>query len=217
MNLILFGPPGSGKGTQAKQLAARHGFAHVSTGDILREELRNGTELGKSAEYYMKSGLLVPDEVIGDMVRNKMTELKAKGANVLFDGFPRTTPQAQLLDSIFEETGVALTGVIALSVDEEEIVQRITSRRVCAKCGAIGSPAGSKCASCAGELIQRPDDNEQVIRQRLETYRNETEPLLKYYGDRGLLKQVDGNGPIEDVGARIAGVVDRLGDQVVRS
>lgn len=210
MNLILFGPPGSGKGTQAVKLAERHGFAHVSTGDILREERRNGTDLGKSAEYYMDSGLLVPDELIGDMVRKKLNELHAKGSNVLFDGFPRTLPQAVMLDSIFASVGMELTAVIALSVDPEEIVQRITSRRVCAKCGAIGQAGAQACGACKGDLIQRPDDNETVIRQRLETYRSETEPLLKYYGSRSLLHHVDGVGTIDGIAERVAAVVEGL-------
>ncbi len=199
LDLVLLGAPGSGKGTQAERIVARHAVPHISTGDILREAVANGTELGATAKRYMDAGELVPDEVIIDIMRARLGEPDALGG-FLLDGFPRTIEQAEALDAMLADAGRALSHVILLEVPEEELVQRLSGRRMCRRCGAnfnvVFSPPRREgvCDSCGGELYQRSDDNEETVRNRLEVYRRQTEPLIGYYERLGLIRRFFGGG-----------------------
>jgi adenylate kinase len=209
--LVLLGPPGAGKGTQAKRLADRFGLAHLSSGDILRGERSQGTELGKTAQQYMDSGRLVPDEVIVAMMVDHMGRAGAAGGYVL-DGFPRTRMQAEALDKRLGEQGIALDAAIDLKVGDEVVASRLSGRRVCPACGRVyhleNSPPrqAGRCDEDGTELVQRKDDSADVVAERLKTYHAETEPICTYYAEQGLLKEVDGDGEIENVNARL----DRL-------
>lgn len=206
---ILIGPPGGGKGTQAERLTRKHAWAHIATGDILREHVRNGTELGKKAKQYMDAGDLVPDELIIGMMERRLDQPDArKGA--LLDGFPRSAPQAEALEKMLERKDREIGQVIDVEVPDEEIVQRITGRRICRECGVtyhvkFNPPAeGGKCRQCgSADLYQRDDDNESTVRKRLEVYHRQTEPLLDYYGGRDLVRNVNGVGTLEEVTERI--------------
>ena len=196
MRIILVGPPGAGKGTQAEKIVAKYGVAHISTGDILRANVKAGTELGKKAKSYMDSGTLVPDDVIVGMMGGRLAEDDcAKG--FILDGFPRTVPQAQALSALLGEMKIKLDGVILLDVDDETVVQRLCGRRMCRKCGKIfhvafkASARGDLCDACGGELYQRDDDKEDVIRHRLAVYHSQTAPLVDFYDKAGLLIRVD--------------------------
>ncbi|RLA86133.1 MAG: adenylate kinase [Deltaproteobacteria bacterium] len=208
MNLVLLGPPGSGKGTQAKRLSERLGIPHISTGDILREAVREGTALGKEAKRFMDEGKLVPDEVVIGIVKERLRgEDCEKGA--IFDGFPRTVAQAEALDRIMEELGRRVDRVIDIEVSEEEVLRRLTGRRTCKNCGAmyhvVFNPPKEPgvCDRCGGELYQRDDDREETIRERLRVYREQTEPLIDYYRSKGILYSVKGEGKIEDIEGEI--------------
>lgn len=202
------GPPGAGKGTQGALLARRFGVPRYSTGDILREARREGSELGREAQRYMDAGELVPDDVILRMIRGALASDEAS-RGFLLDGFPRTVVQAEGLDTLLSELGRDLDAVVDLEVDDEEIVRRLSSRRVCADCGAV-APAGSaedaRCPACGGRLLRRPDDEPDTVRRRLEVYRQETAPVLEWYerSDTPVVK-VRGSGPVEDVQRRIVG------------
>jgi len=193
--LILLGAPGSGKGTQADLLKTKYGVAHISTGDILRKNLEAKTELGLRAKTFMDKGELVPDALIIDMVEERLrVDDVAKG--FLMDGFPRTIPQAEALDSMLSAMGLNLDAVLLIKVADELVVRRLTNRRTCRACGKISSlldvPNGTtNCLECGGELYQRDDDKESVIRHRLEVYREQTEPLAAWYEDKGLLRAVE--------------------------
>lgn len=206
--LVLLGPPGSGKGTQAMQLARVMGLVHISTGDMLREAIKQGTPLGLKAKSFVDSGKLVPDEVVIELIRDKAS--KSNGT-LLFDGFPRNLAQAKLLDEI-----VVVKGVINLNISEKVILSRLTKRRTCKQCGAVynletNPPSTTcRCDKCGGELFQRSDDSEEVIRERLETYRNATMPLIDYYQKKGLLIDIDGEGSIEEVFERIRNAVSGI-------
>ena len=188
--LMLLGPPGAGKGTQATRIVEKTGLLHLSTGDILRDEVKRGTELGASAKGYMDRGELVPDQLILDMVGGRIAEAKA---GFLLDGFPRTVVQAEALEKITE-----LDAVINIELSREEVVTRLTSRRVCRACGKIYNlsfrpPADpTKCEACGGELYQRDDDREEVIQNRYDVYQASTAPLIDFYTAKGVLKSVDG-------------------------
>ncbi len=208
MNLVLLGPPGSGKGTQAKRLSERLGVPHISTGDILREAVREGTPLGREAKRFMDEGKLVPDEVVIGIVRERLRgEDCEKGA--IFDGFPRTVAQAEALDRIMEELGRRVDRVIDIEVSEGEVLRRLTGRRTCKNCGAmyhvVFNPPKEPgiCDRCGGELYQRDDDKEETIRERLKVYREQTEPLIDYYRSKGILYRVKGEGKIEDIEGEI--------------
>lgn len=195
MNVIFLGPPGSGKGTMAERVSTRMGLAHVSTGDMLREEIRNGSDLGKEAKKYMDEGKLVPDEVIIGMIRDRMQQPDAKGG-ILFDGFPRTVKQAEELDKIMK-----IDHVINLEVAVEVIVQRVVTRRVCAGCGAVFNTTtyeADTCDKCGGTLITRPDDNEETVLERFRVYEEQTAPLIEYYGKKGIVTDIDATMPIEE-------------------
>lgn len=207
LRVVLLGAPGAGKGTQASELARFLEAPHISTGDIFRENLRNKTELGQRAEAYMNAGQLVPDSLVVEIVRDRLAQPDCREGYVL-DGFPRSVAQAEALDAFLEERGEQLDYVIQLDVDEEEIVGRLTARRSCVDCGAIfnmrtdppeqrGCPQGRGISTC--DIVQRSDDTEETVRERMRVYRESTQPLLEYYEKKGLLTSVDsaGEGPAE--------------------
>lgn len=207
MRIVLLGPPGAGKGTQAAFIVEKFGTPHISTGDILREAVKQKTELGQSASAYMSKGELVPDSVVIGIVAERLQNPDcAKG--FLLDGFPRTVAQAQALDEVLKEKQMDLSAVVSLEVDESEVVRRLGSRRVCAKCGAIYSTAGGAvapdaCTTCGGEVITRSDDQPEAILRRLQVYKDQTEPLIAYYSNAGILKPISATGTVEDVFGRI--------------
>ena len=196
MRVIFLGSPGAGKGTQAAVLKDRYGFAHISTGDILRENVRGGTSLGKPAKEYMDTGRLVPDDVIIAMMEERLRKSDCNGGFIL-DGFPRTVPQAEALDRLLVKMGISLDGVILFEVPRQLVIDRLTGRRVCGSCGDIynvhhkSSKVPGVCDRCGGELIQRDDDGEEVVIRRLEVYEKQTAPLIRYYEEKGQLIRVD--------------------------
>ena len=210
LNLIFLGPPGAGKGTQAKQFAAARGIPHVSTGDMLREAVAAGTELGLRARAVMESGGLVGDDIIIGVVRERLSRADARPGFVL-DGFPRTVPQAEALEEIV--AGRDPLVIVDIAVPDEELVRRLTSRRVCGQCGANaavparGEAVPTTCARCGGPLTQRADDREDVIRERLRVYGRDTFPLIEYYGGRPTFRRVDGARSPEFVAADLAAAV----------
>ncbi len=201
MKIILFGPPGAGKGTQAKMLTQRFKIPHISTGDILRNEVKNNTELGKKAKGFMDAGGLVPDSLVTEMVKNRMSQ-KDLGKGFILDGYPRTQSQAKALDEILE-TGI--DRAIYFSTSEKTVIQRLTGRRVCPKCGTnyhVTNMPPKKdmiCDQCQVELFQRPDDNEATVRNRLKVYLNESESVLDYYKKQGKLENISGDLDSEEV------------------
>jgi adenylate kinase len=213
VRLILLGPPGVGKGTQAKLLIERYGIPQISTGDILREAVRNGTQLGLEAKKYMDAGGLVPDEVVVGLIADRIArEDCAKG--FILDGFPRTIPQAEALDRMIAGAGLSLDAVVSLTVDDAELMRRLTGRRTCPACGsmyhATSNPPKKEgiCDGCGGGLIIRSDDSEETVSERLRQYRAKTEPLIGYYRKTGLLREVDGLGTIDGIFGRITGTLE---------
>ena len=192
MNIVLLGAPGAGKGTQSTRLVEAFGFTHLSTGDLLRAAVKAGTELGIKAKSYMDAGELVPDEVVIGLVEEKIKE--APDASFLLDGFPRTPAQAVALDGVFANLDKKLDWAIALEVDNEIVVARMSQRRVCRDCGYPGTvQTGAVCPKCGGEMYQRDDDNEDTVRNRLAVYDKSTSPLIDYYRGNGILVEIDGN------------------------
>jgi adenylate kinase len=209
MKLILFGMPGVGKGTQAKILAQKHGAAHLSTGDMLRANIQNGTPLGTMAKGYMDKGELVPDNLIIAMIEEVLSSAKAKKGYVL-DGFPRTVPQAESLETILWRANVPIDKAINIVVEEEEVVRRLSGRMTCPNCGAIyhkyNQPPSREntCDSCGHVgLVQRNDDKEETVRYRLEVYHKNTEPVLQFYRNKGTIMDVNGAKSVEEVTASI--------------
>jgi adenylate kinase len=206
-HVIIIGPPGSGKGTQAMRVAERLDLRHLSTGDLLRESVAESTDLGKKAEEYMKAGLLVPDDVMLGLIREQFEALEGKGW--ILDGFPRTLPQAEALTELLEKKGLAIDMVLLIDVENEEIVSRLTSRRVCADCKAVYNlsmlPDGeeSACAKCGGKLITRPDDREETVRRRLKVYEEQTSPVLEFYRRSVGVTEISGTGDIDGITAEI--------------
>lgn len=206
--VILLGPPGVGKGTQGVLLAEGVGLHHLSTGDILRRNREQGTELGKRAQAYMDKGELVPDEVILDMVRDTLAPLPA-AKGVVFDGFPRTEVQAERLGPVLDGLSRRIDLVVVLDADEEVIVRRLSGRRSCPSCGAVYNvftnppTAEGRCDRCGAELVHRPDDRPETVRRRLEVYRRETEPLIRFYDGGAPVARVQGEGAVEEVQAEI--------------
>ncbi len=204
MRIVLLGPPGAGKGTQAVLLAQTYGIQHISTGDILRETVKHGTDLGRQAESYMTKGELVPDALVIGIVAERLADQDCANGFVL-DGFPRTEAQARALDAVLKERGGKLDAVINFGLDDAEIVRRLSRRRVCEGCGAVYSaPAdlatsGDACGRCGRTLITRADDEPEAIRRRLCVYRAETEPLIAYYCRSGILTHVGGVGSVDEV------------------
>ncbi|MDR1514632.1 MAG: adenylate kinase [Synergistaceae bacterium] len=196
--VVLLGPPGAGKGTQAAKIKEKRNIAHISTGDILRDSVKRKTEIGLAAKSYMDSGRLVPDDLMIGMIRSRMVQGDIAAGGFILDGFPRTTVQAEALDRLLEDMSLCLDAALFLEISDDEVVRRLTNRRVCPSCGAIynvivrPTKAEGICDACGGSVIQRDDDKEQVIRNRLMVYRERTSPLIDYYEKRGLLYRVDG-------------------------
>ena len=208
MDFILLGPPGAGKGTQAKLMIDKWKVPQVSTGDILRAAVREGTALGVEAKGFMDSGGLVPDRVVIGIIAERLKEEDAADGFIL-DGFPRTIPQAQALQGILDDLGRNIDHVISIEVDDEELVARLTGRRMCKGCGesfhVVFNPSDKEgvCDRCNGELYQRDDDQEETIRQRLAVYSDQTQPLIAYYEKQGKLRRIDGTGSIEAIFSRV--------------
>jgi len=202
--IILLGAPGSGKGTQAKKMTTSFAIPQISTGDMLREAVKNGTEMGRRAKVFMDQGGLVPDEVVIGIVRDRLRE-KDCDKGFILDGFPRTIPQAQALDRTVKELGKEITSVLSLEVDEAEIMERLSGRRTCSGCGAMyhvrfnPPKAEGRCDKCAGTLLQRDDDKEETIRTRLVNYKKSTEPLIEYYRKTGKVHAVKASGDIDAI------------------
>ena len=213
MKIIMLGAPGAGKGTQAKMIAEKYSIPHISTGDIFRANIKNGTELGKKAKTYMDAGQLVPDELVVDLVIDIFKEDDYKNGYVL-DGFPRTIPQAEALDNALKAIGEKVDYAIDVDVPDENIVKRMGGRRACVGCGAtyhvVYSPTKveGKCDKCGEDLIIRDDDKPETVLSRLEVYHNQTQPLIDYYNAQGILKSVDGTVDMKDV---FNAIVDILG------
>jgi len=208
MNLIFLGAPGSGKGTQAVRLAGKISVLHLSTGDLLRAAVKNGTELGKKAEAYMKAGELVPDNVIIGLIEEKQTAGDLDSGFIL-DGFPRTIPQAEALDAMFERVGTRIDKAVLLDVEDEEIIKRLSGRLYCTGCQAgYNYPANMPkvegvCDKCGGKLIRRPDDEPEVVKNRLDVYKKQTQPIEDYYREKSVLLAVPGVGTPDDIFHRI--------------
>lgn len=202
MNIVLLGAPGAGKGTQAAKLVEKYGFAHISTGDILRAAVKNQTPLGIKAKTYMDAGDLVPDDLVIDLVKERLQDKDTEKGFIL-DGFPRTSTQAVALDSELSKLERPLTAALLVDVDKEVIIKRLTSRRMCRECGFIGTDADATCPKCDGEMYQRDDDNEVTVRNRLDVYENSTAPLIDYYRGCDLLVEIDGDRDPEEVLASI--------------
>lgn len=216
MNLILLGGPGAGKGTQAKKLIDKYQIPQISTGDILRAAVKEGTPMGKKAKEFMDAGKLVPDEVVIGIVEDRLKQPDCQKGFIL-DGFPRTVPQAEALDKALAKMGSKIDHVISIDVDEEELVTRLTGRRTCKNpdCGMMYhikfNPPKKEgvCDKCGGELYQRDDDNEATVRSRLATYNQATKPLIDYYAAKGLLRPIKGVGGIDDIFRQICSIVGK--------
>ncbi len=208
MRVVVLGPPGVGKGTQATRLRQELGVPHVSTGDILREAVQKGTPLGKRARSFMDSGKLVPDDLMGELIAERLAQPDAASGFVL-DGFPRTAEQVGILDAVLEKISAGIDRVLALEAPSAEIVRRLSGRRICPKCGSVyhidSRPPASPgvCDGCGSALVQRPDDEEEVIRERLKVFEAQTLPMMKIYRERGLLKEVNASGDAESVFAAL--------------
>jgi adenylate kinase len=214
LRVVLLGPPGAGKGTQAKLLREKFEACQVSTGDILRKAVADQSPLGKEAFEYIHRGALVPDSLIVKLVAERLKEKDCENGFIL-DGFPRTIPQAQSLDEILKKRGLALDSVLSVQVPPRVIVERLAGRRTCKNCGALyhqdfdPPQKNGVCDRCGGELLQRDDDREETISARLKVYETQTAPLIGYYRERGLLREIDGVGKVEDIRKRL---INALGD-----
>lgn len=212
MKIIMLGAPGAGKGTQAKQIAAKYDIPHISTGDIFRANIKNGTELGKKAKTYMDKGLLVPDELVVDLVVDRVADKDCENGYVL-DGFPRTIPQAEALDAALAKNGDKMEYAINVEVPDENIVKRMSGRRACVACGAtyhiehIPPKTEGICDTCGKELILRDDDKPETVLNRLNIYHEQTQPLIDYYNTKGILKEVDGTKDMADVFSEIVAIL----------
>ena len=212
MKIIMLGAPGAGKGTQAKQIADKYSIPHISTGDIFRANIKNGTELGKKAKQYMDQGALVPDELTCDLVMDRIQQDDCKYGFVL-DGFPRTIPQAEALDAALGKKNEKMDYAIDVDVPDENIVNRMSGRRACLNCGAtyhlisIPPKVEGICDRCGSEIVLREDDKPETVQKRLKVYHEQTQPLIEYYSGKGVLKEVDGTQPMDDVFAAIVKIL----------
>ena len=212
MKIIMLGAPGAGKGTQAKMIAEKYGIPHVSTGDIFRANIKNGTELGKEAKQYMDQGLLVPDELTVKILLDRVSQEDCGNGYVL-DGFPRTIPQAEVLDEALDKLNEKIDYAVDVDVPDENIVKRMSGRRACLKCGAtyhmehIPPKQEGICDTCGSELVLRDDDKPETVLDRLKVYHAQTEPLKEFYAQRGVLKSVENQPTIEDTAKAIAAVL----------
>jgi len=214
MKIVLIGPPGCGKGTQAMLIREKYNVPQLSTGDILRAAVAEGTELGRLADSFMRNGNLVPDQLILDLMSEEILKQGFNGGYIL-DGFPRTLTQAEALDRLLRKNDSRLDAAISIDVGDDEVVRRLAGRRQCKRCGEgyhliFKSPSkAGMCDKCGGELYQRADDNEDTVRERLAVYRRQTEPIISYYKEKGILKSVSGIGTIDEVFERISSLIDR--------
>ena len=202
MNIVLLGAPGAGKGTQAQKLVAEYGIAHISTGDLLRAAVKAESPLGKKAKGFMDEGKLVPDKLVIDLVKERLAADDAQQGFIL-DGFPRNTAQAVTLDSELAEMSRPLDAALLVAVDFDVIVKRLSSRRTCRSCGYTGTAADETCPRCGGEMYQRDDDKPETIQNRLDVYESQTAPLIEYYRGHGIIKEVDGDRPVDEVYADV--------------
>ena len=212
MKIIMLGAPGAGKGTQAKMIADKYGIPHISTGDIFRANIKNGTELGKKAKGYMDQGLLVPDELVVDLVADRIVQDDCKNGFVL-DGFPRTIPQAEALDEALKKLGTSIDYALNIEVPDDNIVTRMSGRRACVSCGAtyhlvhIPPKKEGICDRCGQPVVLRDDDKPETVQKRLTVYHEQTQPLIDYYKKQSFLKTVDGTQPMEKVFADIVAIL----------
>ena len=212
MKIIMLGAPGAGKGTQAKMIAEKYSIPHISTGDIFRANIKNGTELGKKAKGYMDQGLLVPDELTVELLLDRVAKDDCAKGYVL-DGFPRTIPQAEVLDEALTKLGDRVDFAIDVDVPDENIVNRMGGRRACLKCGATyhvlynAPKEEGVCDACGEKLVLRDDDKPETVQKRLTVYHDQTQPLIEYYNKKGILKEVDGTVDMKDVFAAICGIL----------
>ncbi len=215
MRMIILGAPGAGKGTQAVKLSEAYKIPHISTGDIFRNNIKGGTELGKRAKEYMDKGLLVPDELTIEIIKDRLNGSDCKDGFIL-DGFPRTIPQAEFLEKVLAELGVELDAVLNIDVSDEEIIGRMSGRRTCQKCGMsfhmVFNPPKTEnvCDSCGGALIQRADDKEETVVARLKTYHEQTEPLIEFYSKKGKLVTAKGQTKLEDTTVEVLRVLGAI-------
>jgi len=206
MRLLLVGPPGAGKGTQAQFLAAHYSIPHISTGDIFRANLKAGTDIGNQARVYMDRGELVPDDVTNEMVRLRLEESDAS-KGFLLDGWPRNIAQAQYFDGILSAKNISMDAVLEMQISDAQIITRLSSRRTCRDCGKPSQ--GEKCGACGGELYQREDDKEEVIANRLKVYADQTAPIIAFYRDKGLLLTTPATGSVEDITAQAIALLSK--------
>ena len=213
LNIVIFGAPGSGKGTQSEKIIEKYGLFHISTGDVLRAEMKNGTELGKIAEGYISKGQLVPDDLIVDMLAKVLDMNEEAKQGVIFDGFPRTIPQAEALDAALKKISQTMDYAIDVDVPDENIVKRMGGRRACLNCGAtyhiVFNPTKveGKCDACGSDTVLRDDDKPETVQKRLSVYHEQTQPLIDYYKNQGILKSVDGTKPMDDVFTDIVAIL----------
>ncbi len=211
MRIVLLGSPGAGKGTQAKAISKKFDIPHISTGDILRNEIKGGSGLGKKAAGFVESGKLVPDGIIIEIIKNEISQGKSKNG-FLMDGFPRNLEQALMFSDLLDKLGIGLDKVININVSKEEIIERLSRRKICSVCKSVFSidrktKEPEKCPECNGDLIGRKDDKEEVIKRRLDVYESETRPLIDFYADKGLLVNIDGSGEENEITKRILEVL----------